>query len=310
MELPKPPPGRRGDFPPPRGEQFGNAPRLPKTPPFMMRDENRDGKITRAEFDENLKRHYAQMDANGDGVISREEFEQIGEDQRRRDSPKADNFAPPAPAVQFLGAEMRFGDKLVKDAPFSAETVMENTRRLYDGSTVTTQSKGAIYRDSAGRTSREQPLETVGAFSLGNESQKLIFITDSIENTQYFLDASRKIARKISLSGMNRPPAPPFAEGERKTESLGKNVLEGVKVEGTRTTIDIPAGSVGNAKPLQIVAERWFSEELQTVVLSRHVDPLLGEQVFRLTNIRRIEPAKEFFVVPSDYKIEADRKPR
>lgn len=321
IEVPKPPEGRGGFQPPkgergnlpPRGERFGDESERLKPPPhFMMRDENRDGKLTRAEFDENLKRHYAAMDANADGAVTREEFNQMREGDRRRQPPppRPDGFQPPAPTIQFLGAEMRFGDKLVKDAPFSAETVMENTRRLYDGSTTTTQTNGAIYRDGAGRTRREQPLETVGAFNLGDAAQRLIFITNAGEGTQYFLDATRKTARRIPLSGENRPPKPLTEAGEEKTESLGKKTLEGVTVEGTRTTIEIPAGRVGNDKPLQIITERWYSPDLQTVVLSRHIDPLMGEQVFRLTNIKRSEPARELFIVPNDYKIETDRKPR
>jgi Ca2+-binding EF-hand superfamily protein len=310
IEVPKPPPGRRGDFPPPRGERSGNLPERPKLPPhFMMRDENRDGKVTRAEFDENLRRHYAVMDKNGDGVVTREEFDRMRETERHRQPPRPGDLPPTSPTVQFLGAEMRFGDKLIKDAPFSAETVLENTRRLYDGSTVTAQSKGAIYRDVSGRTRREQPLESVGAFSLGSESQKLIFITDAGEGTQYFLDQIRKTARRIPLSGDNRPQ-PTTEPGEGKTESLGKKILEGVAVEGTRTTIEISAGRVGNDKPLQIVTERWYSAELQTVVMTRHIDPLMGEQVFRLVNIRRGEPARELFLVPNDYKVESDRNPR
>jgi hypothetical protein len=67
---------------------------------------------------------------------------------------------------------------------------------------------------------------------------------------------------------------------------------------------------VGNDKPLQIVTERWYSAELQTVVMTRHIDPLMGEQVFRLVNIRRGEPARELFLVPNDYKVESDRNPR
>jgi hypothetical protein len=276
----------------------------------MMRDENGDGKVTRAEFYENLQRHYAVMDKNGDGVITREEFDRMRETERHRQPPRPGDLPLTSPTVQFLGAEMRFGDKLVKDAPFSAEIVLENTRRLYDGSTVTAQSKGAIYRDASGRTRREQPLESVGAFSLGSESQKLIFITDAGEGTQYFLDQIRKTARRIPLSGDNRPPQSVTEPSEGKTEPLGKKILEGVAVEGTRTTIEISAGRVGNDKPLQIITERWFSAELQTVVMTRHIDPLMGEQVFRLINIRRREPARELFLVPNDYKVETDRKPR
>ncbi|MCY7375040.1 MAG: EF-hand domain-containing protein [Pyrinomonadaceae bacterium] len=313
-EIPRPPP--------PHGERFGNASKpLKMPPPFAIEGIDRNGKLTRAEFDANMNRHFGRVDKNGDGVISRDEFNEMLENSPRRLPPDQSfpggfgvpapmgKFQPPTAAtVLFLGAEMRFGDKLVKNAPFSAETVMENTRRLYDGSTITAQSQGAIYRDGAGRTRREQPLETVGGFSLGDAGQKLIFITDANEGTQYFLNANRKTARKIPLNGNRPPPSPESGEG--KTESLGAKTLEGVSVEGTRTTIEIPAGKLGNDKPLQVVVERWYSADLQTVVMTRHVDPLIGEQIFRLTNIKRREPPRELFTVPTDYRIETDRDRR
>lgn len=289
-ELPPPPRrGENGAPPKPNGE------RLPIPPPFLMKDANRDGELTRAEFDENVRRHFKEWDKNDDGAISRQEADSPGDGGLRPPQP------PPGPTVEFLGAEMRFGDKLVKNAPFSAEIVTENTRRLFDGSTIKTQNTGAIYRDAAGRTRREQTLDAVGGFSLGGETQKLIFITDAADGTQYFLDPNRKTARKIPLSG-NPPPTPVETE-KGKSESLGTKTLEGVNVEGTRIINEIPAGRFGNEKPLQIVLERWFSPELQTVVFSRHVDPLAGENVFRLVNVKRTEPARELFAVPSDYRI-------
>ena len=87
------------------------------------------------------------------------------------------------------------------------------------------------------------------------------------------------------------------------TESLGKQTIEGVLAEGTRTTITIPAGKIGNEQPIQIVSEKWYSPELQTVVLSKHIDPLVGEMTYRLTNIVRGEPARTLFEVPSDYTV-------
>ena len=302
-ERPRPPRPPNGEKNPPSA--------MPRIPPFMMRDENRDGKVSRAEFDENVRRHFALSDADGDGAISRDEAEAMKKDQGFEPPPpgKGAGFQPP-PNVEFLGAEMRFGDKLVKNAPFSAETVLENTRRLFDGSTAATQSKGAIYRDGAGRTRREQPLETVGGFSLGDDAQKLIFITDANEGTQYFLDPNRKTVRRILLSGGNRPPKPPFEAEAAKIELLGKKILEGINVEGTKTIIEIPKGRIGNDKPLQIVTERWYSDELQTVIMTRQIDPLSGEHIFRLTNIRRSEPPRELFIVPTDYRIEHDRNPR
>lgn len=309
-ELPPPPRGANGAPPPPRrapGEGQNNAPAHPPIapPPFLMEDENGDGKLTRAEFDANAERFFTTADKNGDGAISREEADSMRDAFRPPPPPAPEDVLapppPPAPTVEFLGAEMRFGDKLIKNAPFSAEIVVENARRLFDGSTIKTQNKGAIYRDAAGRTRREQILDNVGGFSLGEAAQKLIFITDAADGTQYFLDPNRKTARRIPLGG-NSPPLDEKEKGA--TESLGTKILEGVSVEGTRTTIEIPAGSAGNEKALQVVTERWYSPELQTVVMSRHVDPFAGEHIFRLTNIKRSEPPRELFAVPSDYRIE------
>ena len=86
-------------------------------------------------------------------------------------------------------------------------------------------------------------------------------------------------------------------------EDLGKQNIEGVEAQGTRVTITIPAGEIGNERPIQIVNERWYSAELQMDVMTRHDDPRTGETTYRLTNINRSEPAKSLFEVPSDYTI-------
>ena len=86
-------------------------------------------------------------------------------------------------------------------------------------------------------------------------------------------------------------------------EQLGKQNIEGVEAEGTRTTVTIPAGEIGNERAIQIVSERWYSPELQVVVMTRHSDPRTGETTYKLTNINRAEPAKSLFEVPSDYTI-------
>lgn len=87
------------------------------------------------------------------------------------------------------------------------------------------------------------------------------------------------------------------------TEQLGKQIIEGVEAEGTRTTITIPAGEIGNERAIEIVSERWYSPELQLVVMTRHSDPRSGETTYKLTNINRAEPAKNLFEVPGDYTI-------
>jgi hypothetical protein len=86
-------------------------------------------------------------------------------------------------------------------------------------------------------------------------------------------------------------------------ESLGTQFMEGIVVEGTRTTLTIPAGHIGNELPIQIVSERWFSPDLRVLVMSRQSDPRFGETTYRLTNINRAEPPPSLFEIPADFSI-------
>jgi hypothetical protein len=88
-----------------------------------------------------------------------------------------------------------------------------------------------------------------------------------------------------------------------KEESLGKQSMEGVLAEGTRNRLVLDVGAIGNDRPIETVSERWYSAELQTVVMTKHSDPRTGEEVFRLTNVNRSEPAAYLFQVPSGYQI-------
>lgn len=94
-----------------------------------------------------------------------------------------------------------------------------------------------------------------------------------------------------------------FPRHKPVTESLGKQMIEGVEAEGTRSTTTIPAGEIGNELPIKIVSERWYSPELQTVVMTKRSDPRMGETLYRLTNISRSEPARTLFEVPADYTV-------
>jgi hypothetical protein len=93
------------------------------------------------------------------------------------------------------------------------------------------------------------------------------------------------------------------ARQDIKTESLGRQTIEGVPADGTRTTMTIAAGQMGNEQPIQIVTERWYSPDLRTVVLSRRTDPRMGETVSKLANVSRSEPPSSLFEPPADYKV-------
>lgn len=92
------------------------------------------------------------------------------------------------------------------------------------------------------------------------------------------------------------------AKYDTRNEELGTRDFEGVLAEGTRRTTTIPAGAIGNERPIEIVYERWFSKDLGMVVYSKNNDPRFGEQTYKLTNIVRSEPDPSLFAVPSEYK--------
>lgn len=306
----KPQPARPG-----QAERFGGENEPPPFPFFVMESLRGADDLSAARFDENLNEQFNLMDKNDDNAVSLEEararFEEVDARVKNERARRAEFQPLNSPTAQFIAAEMRFGDRLLRDAPFAAEIVIENTRRLFDGSTVTKTSRGAVYRDKEGRTRREQPLEAIGGFSVVGEDgapQKLVFINDFPGKAHYFLDLNRKIARRKPLPE-NRPPLPDTEAAKGRNESLGTKTIEGVAVEGTRTTFEIPAGQIGNDKPIPVVTEKWFSPELQIVVYSRHVDPVAGEHVFRLVNIKKGEPLADLFAVPGDFKIENQPRP-
>ena len=116
------------------------------------------------------------------------------------------------------------------------------------------------------------------------------------------------------------PPTPPVVAGgmfattlpamsskyETNTEDLGTRDFEGVSAAGTRTVTTIPAGAIGNERAIEISYERWYSKELELVVYSKHSDPRMGEQTYRLTNIVRTEPDPSLFTVPQGYRVLAE----
>lgn len=284
----------RGEFP---AKPQGNRPPLPpnEVPPFLFLERG-EFNLNRTEFDEKSNQRFISADKNGDGAIDMQEIKMIR--PPREDNPERQ----PPPNARFIEAQMRFGDRLVKNSPFSAEIIIENTRRLFDGSIITNQNKGAIYRDGAGRTRREQTIDKIGSFSLG-EPHKIVLINDFDAKTHYFLDLNRKTFRRQPIGDKPLPKIENELQ-DGTTESLGTKMLEGVKVEGTRTTFEIPVGQIGNDKSIQVVTEKWFSPDLQMIVMSRHIDPLAGEQVFRLVNIKLGEPSADLFSVPKDFKSE------
>src|SRR5215510_15351369 len=156
---------------------------------------------------------------------------------------------PPDHGLSILSPEMRFDGKVVKGAPYSATAITESAQTLSNGARITHKTTASIYRDSEGRTRREVTLDRVGPFATADEPTQLVFINDPVAGVHYVLDQRNHTARKMAAPPEDwprrRPPTEKTAERtpdrahekahpEGKTESLGKQVIEGVEAEGVR----------------------------------------------------------------------------
>ena len=116
-------------------------------------------------------------------------------------------------------------------------------------------------------------------------------------------DAQMTAALKDQLAAAMQKAAKANGASPIKTEALGQQVMQGLTVEGTRTTSTIEAGTIGNDRPIQTVSDRWYSEELQTAVMTKRTDLRTGEETFRLANLHRGEPGADLFLLPPGYQL-------
>ncbi len=206
-------------------------------------------------------------------------------------------------------------------APYSGVREYSSVQTLADGTHIShKQGPEKMYRDSQGR------IRTERAFCIGTADSPdaaLVEIRDPVSGFAYILDTQSQIAHRFALQVRQSTSAPraatntSSAELPLKTavphlypsrpsmtsESLGTQTMEGVSVEGLRTTEIIPEGFEDNDRPITVTRETWTSPELKIAVLTKHSDPRNGESTDRLTNIDLSEPALSLFQPPPGYKI-------
>jgi len=219
----------------------------------------------------------------------------------------------PGDAMDFIGFEAGLGGKTVTGAPFTATMTVQRTQTLADGNRIDRSTSGTIARDSQGRVRREMTLSAIGAFATSNQgAPHVIFINDVVSGMQYILDPSRRIAHEVQLrvhvkrAGMRQNGSDTSVRnaGDVTTTSLGTQTIDGVSAQGTRYTRTIPAGQIGNEKPIVIITERWYSPDLQMYVMTKTTDPVRGDSIRQLTNIQMGEPDPSLFQVPAGYTVQ------
>ena len=232
--------------------------------------------------------------------------------------PPQDDFIPGGPIgarMKILGFEEMHPGKVVTGAPYTAVGVTETTQTLADGTSINRKIQANIFRDGQGRVRRETTLPVIGPLVASGKSGSFVMIHDPVAGTAFILHPDTKVADQLPVPhhGKNTDGAlhdkfearmqEEIANGTVKKEDLGTQMFNGVAAQGTRYTRTIPAGQIGNDKPISIVHERWYSADLQVVVKSTRTDPRFGSTTYTLTNVQRQEPAATLFAVPADYTV-------
>ena len=196
----------------------------------------------------------------------------------------------------------------VPGKPFSAKSRTEWTRKLEDGSTVQQHLTANLARDSQGRVYRERRSFMPG---LSNEETRLthIMIYDPVAKSQTICTVAVHkcvVSDYQAKTSFREMPAGPFDGGKRylSRESLGSSTMDGLEITGTRETITVNPGTVGNEAPLVSTREFWYSAELQTNLAVTRKLPVEGLQVVQLSDVNTNEPAAELFQAPAAFAIE------
>jgi hypothetical protein len=220
------------------------------------------------------------------------------------------------------------GAQPVLGAPFSADATTTVHATLRDGTRLDQSTTDTYYRDSAGRVRIERHMNGFPPPKTASERHfRTIIAPDPNHwNRVYTVDAQAGTARLnprsiiASTAGGNRwihvpvggvrflgferagdlLSADPGAFGDVSDEPLGTKRIAGVETTGRRITLVVPPGYRGNDRSIEMVDERWESAELQVLVRSLHSDSR-GTIEYRLSNIRRSEPAAGLFEMPTDY---------
>jgi outer membrane lipoprotein-sorting protein len=196
------------------------------------------------------------------------------------------------------------GGPPVTGAPYSATRTETRQQTLADGNQIQETHTATIYRDAEGRTRMESTMKTPSG-----ETRTMITIFDPVAGFVAHLNPADSTAMKETLpaprTGGSAPPKPPTdanAPQMVKTD-LGTGTVAGLAATGTKTTVTIPAGAMGNTEALVETHEVWFSTALKIPVKVTSSDPRRGTSTMLLSNISQTAPDESLFQIPAAYTV-------
>lgn len=180
--------------------------------------------------------------------------------------------AAQAPVVFSGGVRVPMEARVVKGAPYSAEVITESVQALADGNRIVRKSTGRVYRDSQGRTRREDDREPgrVASVSVSDPVSGQSFSLDPESRTAFksVFRTGGVLAAKIAAAPAAADPAD--LERRRQVES------EMMKVEGQRAAAGgAPLPSLAAEMKVRSRGPAW--DEKTEKLAARSIEGVMAE---------------------------------
>jgi hypothetical protein len=148
----------------------------------------------------------------------------------------------------FITRDFSPDAKVVTGAPYSATSTTTMTQTLANGTHIVQTQQSSLARDSAGRTRREESLQTIGPWSTSEAPKPIVFINDPVAHVQYVLEPDGQTAMKVSTA----TSAGSEHAMKLNAEATAKDIV--VVAAGTRITSDNVQGALPPTPPPPMVA--------------------------------------------------------
>jgi len=189
--------------------------------------------------------------------------------------------------------------------PFSARDHIVWTRNLEDGTVLNTELYALVARDGQGRIYRERR-KFVPVNSNETSRRLEILLLDPVAHTRTACNPRTRRCTVTAYYASSKFVLNPDGMLDKGTRfltrvSLGQNVIDGVDVTGTRETLQINTGVVGNNQPLVSTRDFWYSSTLQVNLAVTRKDPRVGTQALQLVDLSMTEPDPGIFQIPAGF---------
>lgn len=228
---------------------------------------------------------------------------------------------------------------VITGKPMSATEERKTVQTLGDGTELVNSDTNLFYRDVLGRTRTEQTFQgrktiTIrdpeGGLSIQLDPDARTAVRTTMPQWRAVAGGGGRGGRGVAVAGgsdsenllpavvkdlaafqagvqaaqatTSTAPRAGRGPGRGAAEDLGVQSVNGVPAVGTRNTLTIPAGQIGNNRDIHVVNERWYSDDLQMLIKSVNSDPRFGTTTYQVTDIVRGNPDPSLFTIPADYK--------